>query len=62
MRFEIYIAARYLRAKRRQAVVGLVTLISVAGVAAGVAALVVALAIGLMGPRTRNLALEAISG
>ncbi len=45
MRFELYIAARYLRAKRRQAVIGLVTLISVAGVAAGVAALVVALAI-----------------
>jgi lipoprotein-releasing system permease protein len=45
MRFELYIAIRYLRAKRRQAVVGLVTLISVAGVAAGVAALVVALAI-----------------
>ena len=45
LRFELYIAARYLRAKRRQAVVGLVTLISIAGVAAGVAALVVALAI-----------------
>ena len=45
MRFELFIATRYLRAKRRQAVVGLVTLISVAGVAAGVAALVVALAI-----------------
>ncbi len=45
LRFELYIAARYLRAKRRQAVVGLVTLISVAGVAAGVAALVVAMAI-----------------
>src|SRR5579859_2834926 len=45
MRFELYIAARYLRAKRRQAVVGLVTLISVAGVAAGVSALIVALAI-----------------
>jgi lipoprotein-releasing system permease protein len=45
MRFELYIAIRYLRAKRRQAVVGLVTLISIAGVAAGVAALVVALAI-----------------
>jgi lipoprotein-releasing system permease protein len=45
MQFELFIAARYLRAKRRQAVVGLVTLISVAGVAAGVAALVVALAI-----------------
>ncbi len=45
MRFELYIATRYLRAKRRQAVVGLVTLISIAGVAAGVAALVIALAI-----------------
>ena len=45
MRFELYIAMRYLRAKRRQAVVGLVTLISVTGVAAGVAALIVALAI-----------------
>jgi lipoprotein-releasing system permease protein len=45
LRFELYIAARYLRAKRRQAVVGLVTLISVAGVAAGVAALIVASAI-----------------
>lgn len=44
-RFELFIAARYLRAKRRQAVVGLVTLISVAGVAAGVAALVIALAV-----------------
>ena len=43
--FELFIAVRYLRAKRRQAVVGLVTLISIAGVAAGVAALVVALAI-----------------
>jgi len=45
LRFELFIAMRYLRAKRRQAVVGLVTLISVAGVAAGVAALVVALAV-----------------
>jgi lipoprotein-releasing system permease protein len=45
VRFELYIAVRYLRAKRRQAVVGLVTGISVAGVAAGVAALVIALAI-----------------
>jgi lipoprotein-releasing system permease protein len=45
MRFELFIAARYLRARRRQAVVGLVTVISVVGVAAGVAALIVALAI-----------------
>lgn len=45
MRFELFIAARYLRAKRRQAVVGVVTAISIAGVAAGVAALIIALAI-----------------
>ena len=45
MRFELFIAARYLRAKRRQAVTGVVTAISVVGVAAGVGALIVALAI-----------------
>ena len=45
MRFELFIAARYLRAKRRQAVIGVITLISVIGVAAGVASLIVALAI-----------------
>ncbi len=45
MRFELFVAARYLRAKRRQAVIGVITAISVIGVAAGVASLVVALAI-----------------
>jgi len=45
MRFELYVAARYLKAKRRQAVVGVVTAISIAGIAAGVAALIIALAI-----------------
>ena len=45
MRFELFLAVRYLRAKRRQAVIGLVTGISVAGVAAGVASLIIALAI-----------------
>jgi lipoprotein-releasing system permease protein len=45
VRFELFIAARYLRAKRRQAVVGVITAISVIGVAAGVASLIVALAI-----------------
>jgi lipoprotein-releasing system permease protein len=45
MRFELFLAARYLRAKRRQAVIGVVTGISIAGVAAGVAALIIALAI-----------------
>ncbi len=45
MRFELFIAMRYLRAKRRQAVVGVITVISVVGVAAGVASLIIALAI-----------------
>ncbi len=45
MRFEFFIAARYLRAKRRQAVIGVITAISVVGVAAGVASLIIALAI-----------------
>src|SRR5712664_1788855 len=45
MRFEFFIATRYLRAKRRQAFIGVITGISVAGVAAGVASLIVALAI-----------------
>lgn len=45
MRFELFIAARYLKAKRRQAVVGVITAISIIGVAAGVASLIIALAI-----------------
>ncbi len=45
MRFEFFIASRYLRAKRKQAVIGVITGISIAGVAAGVASLIIALAI-----------------
>src|SRR5438309_789119 len=45
MKFELFVASRYLRAKRRQAVIGVITAISVIGVAAGVASLVIALAI-----------------
>jgi lipoprotein-releasing system permease protein len=45
MKFELFIASRYLRAKRRQAFIGVITGISIAGVAAGVASLVIALAI-----------------
>lgn len=45
MRFEFFIASRYLRAKRKQAVIGVITVISIAGVTAGVASLVIALAI-----------------
>lgn len=45
MKFELFVAARYLRAKRRQAVIGVITVISVVGVTAGVASLVIALSI-----------------
>jgi lipoprotein-releasing system permease protein len=45
MRFEFFVASRYLRAKRRQAFIGVITGISILGVAAGVASLIVALAI-----------------
>jgi lipoprotein-releasing system permease protein len=45
MNFELFIASRYLRAKRRQAVIGVITAISIVGVAAGVASLIIALAI-----------------
>jgi lipoprotein-releasing system permease protein len=45
MRFELFVALRYLKAKRRQAALSVVTAISVVGVTAGVAALVIALAI-----------------
>lgn len=45
MKFELFVALRYLRAKRKQAVVSIVTLISIVGVTAGVMALLVALAL-----------------
>lgn len=44
-RFEWTIALRYLRAKRKQTVISVITAIAVLGVAAGVAALIIALAI-----------------
>ncbi len=43
--FESFIARRYLRAKRKQAVISIITVISIVGVAAGVAALVIGIAI-----------------
>ncbi len=45
MRFELFVAARYLRAKRRQAVISVITVISIIGVTAGVASLIIALSI-----------------
>ena len=44
-RFEFFVALRYLKAKRKQAVISIITVISIIGVAAGVMALVIALAI-----------------
>ncbi|MDE0109438.1 MAG: ABC transporter permease [Bryobacterales bacterium] len=45
MRFEFYVAQRYLRAKRRDRFFSIVTALSVAGVSAGVAALIIAMAV-----------------
>jgi lipoprotein-releasing system permease protein len=55
--FELFIARRYLRAKRKQVVISVITAISVIGVAAGVMALVIALAInnGFRDTLQRNL-------
>jgi lipoprotein-releasing system permease protein len=51
MRFELFIALRYLLARRKQAFISLISLISTLGVAVGVMALIVALALmtGLQG-------------
>jgi len=55
--FEFFIARRYLRAKRKQVVISVITVISVIGVAAGVMALVIAVAItnGFSSSLQRNL-------
>lgn len=45
MRFEFFVALRYLQAKRREAAISVITLISVLGVMVGVCALVIALAL-----------------
>lgn len=45
MRYELFIGWRYLKAKRKQTFISIITLISVAGVAVGVMALIVVLAV-----------------
>ncbi len=45
MKFEFFVALRYLRAKRKQTLVSVISAISVLGIAAGVMALVIALAL-----------------
>jgi lipoprotein-releasing system permease protein len=56
-RFELFVAGRYLRARRKETVISVITVISVAGVAAGVMALIIALAVtnGFRGTLQRNL-------
>lgn len=55
--FELFVAARYLRARRKEAVISIITLISVLGVAAGVMALIIALAVtnGFRNTLQRNM-------
>src|SRR5215467_5232042 len=55
--FELFIARRYLRAKRKQVVISVITAISVIGVAAGVMALIISLAVnnGFRDTLQRNL-------
>jgi lipoprotein-releasing system permease protein len=45
MRFEFFVALRYLRAKRKQTLVSVISTISILGITAGVMALVIALAL-----------------
>jgi lipoprotein-releasing system permease protein len=45
MKFELFVALRYLRAKRKQTMVSVISAISIAGITAGVMALVIALAL-----------------
>jgi lipoprotein-releasing system permease protein len=45
MSFELFVARRYLTARRKQAFISVITLISVVGIAIGVAALVIAIAL-----------------
>ncbi len=56
-KFELFVASRYLRARRKEAVISIITVISVIGVAAGVMALVVALAVtnGFRNTLQRNM-------
>jgi lipoprotein-releasing system permease protein len=55
--FELFVAGRYLRARRKEKVISVITVISIAGVAAGVMALVISLAVnnGFRDTLQRNL-------
>ena len=45
MSFELFVASRYLRAKRKQTFISVISLLSIAGVALGVAALIIVLGV-----------------
>jgi lipoprotein-releasing system permease protein len=55
--FEFFIAGRYLRARRKEKVISVITVISIVGVAAGVMALIISLAVnnGFRNTLQRNL-------
>jgi lipoprotein-releasing system permease protein len=55
--FELFVAGRYLRARRKEKVISVITVISVVGVAAGVMALIISLAVnnGFRNTLQRNL-------
>jgi len=55
--FELFVARRYLKARRKEAVISVITAISIIGVAAGVMALIIALAVnnGFRNTLQRNL-------
>src|ERR1700680_4584838 len=55
--FELFVARRYLRARRKEAVISVITAISIVGVAAGVMALIIALSVnnGFHNTLQRNL-------
>jgi lipoprotein-releasing system permease protein len=55
--FELFVAQRYLQAHRKEKVISVITIISIAGVAAGVMALIIALAVnnGFRNTLQRNL-------
>jgi lipoprotein-releasing system permease protein len=55
--FELFVAGRYLRARRKEKVISVITVISVIGVAAGVTALIVSLAVnnGFQNTLKRNM-------
>ena len=55
--FELFVARRYLKARRKEAVISVITAISIVGVAAGVMALIIALSVnnGFHNTLQRNL-------